>query len=68
MSKTTVKADSSEPVRIPVRRRRKQGAEFENLSVSVPKELAQTINGIVVKTAESRSKVITELLEKGLQK
>lgn len=63
-----IKVDgSSVQEQVPVRRRNPQGTETENFSVSVPKELAQTINGIVVTTSKSRSLVITQLLEKGLK-
>jgi hypothetical protein len=58
---------SSEPDSIPVRRRNTQGALTSPISITLPKELHQTINGIVVKTSKSRSLVIAELIEKGLQ-
>jgi hypothetical protein len=57
----------SEAKTVPVRRRNPQGSETELVSASIPKELAQTINGIVVKTRKSRSLVISELIEKGLK-
>lgn len=59
--------DNSEPVSIPVRRRNTQGSHTEGIAITIPKELNQTINGIVVKTKKSRSLVITELIEKGLE-
>lgn len=63
-----IKVDgSSAPEQVPVRRRNPQGADTEVFSVSVPKELAQTINGITVNSKQSRSLVITQLLEKGLE-
>ena len=60
-------AGSSEPDSIPVRRRNTQGALTSPISITLPKELHQTINGIVVETNKSRSLVITELIEKGLR-
>jgi hypothetical protein len=59
--------DSSEPGTVPVRRRNTQGALTSPISITLPKELHQTINGIVVETNKSRSLVIAELIEKGLQ-
>lgn len=69
MAKPIEVTDKSEPEVIPVRHRRNtQGAQTENMSITLPRKLAQTINGIVVKTTKSRSLVISELVEKGLQK
>ena len=59
--------DSSAPDAVPVRRRNTQGVRTEAVSITLPKELNQTINGIVVKTSKSRSLVIAELIEKGLR-
>lgn len=58
---------SSEAGDVPVRRRNPQGSRIEQVSASIPEELAQKINGIVVKTKKSRSLVISELIEKGLK-
>ncbi len=60
-------AGSSEPDSIPVRRRNTQGVQTSPISITLPNELNQTINGIVVKTSKSRSLVIAELIEKGLR-
>lgn len=65
MNKNNSKTGSSEQVT--VRRRNPQGSETELVSASIPKELNQRINGIVVKTKKSRSLVITELIEKGFE-
>ena len=51
---------------MPVRRRRK-GDTVDTISISIPKQLNQTINGIAVKDNKSRSLVISEILEKGLK-
>lgn len=59
--------DESESGNVPVRRRNTQGTQTVGISFTLPKELNQTINGIVVQTTKSRSLVITELIEKGLQ-
>lgn len=59
--------DSSEPGNVPVRRRNPQGSETELVSASIPKELAQKINGIVVETKQSRSKVISDLVADGFK-
>lgn len=67
MNKQIKVTDNSAQDKVPVRRR-SQGRQMTAVSVSLPKELNQTINGIVVKTTKSRSLVITELLERGLQK
>ena len=60
-------AGSSEQDLIPVRLRNKQGRLTSPISITLPIELHQTINGIVVETNKSRSLVITELIEKGLR-
>lgn len=44
-----------------------RGRNTTQLSITLPTELHQTINGIVVETRKSRSLVITELLEAGLK-
>ena len=62
-----VQHDSGAGDILPVRRRRK-GVTVETISISVPKELNQTINGIMVRDNKSRSLVISELIEKGLEK
>ena len=67
MTKVVITSTSgAEPIK--VRRRNVQGAYTEAISVSLPKELHQTINGIVVETKKSRSLVISELIKKGLGK
>jgi hypothetical protein len=65
MRKSIELTESSEAEAVPVRRRNTQ-ANTIPVTISLPKELNQTINGIVVKTNKSRSLVIAELLEKGL--
>lgn len=45
----------------------KSKAEHITVSFSVNKKLAQVVNGISVSDQKSRSRVITELLEKGLE-
>lgn len=67
MSKIEVTGGSSVPSELPVRRRNTQGVHTVNISVSIPQELNQRINGIVVKDEKSRSLVIAELLSKGLE-
>lgn len=68
MTKKIQVAGSSEAGEIPVRRRNTQGVQTVPMNITLPIELSQTINGIVVKTAKSRSLVIAELIEKGLKK
>ena len=58
--------DADQGTKVPVRRRNTSGATTTAMSITLPNELAQTINGIVVKTKQSRSLVISELIEKGL--
>lgn len=65
MNKSTKKTESSE--QLPVRRRNTQGRTTTAMSVTIPTELNQRINGIAVKTKKSRSLVITELIEKGFE-
>jgi hypothetical protein len=50
---------------VPVRRRNPQGSETVAISASIPKELHQKINGILVNTAQSRSRVLSELIADG---
>lgn len=57
---------SPEEHRIPVRRRRTSGSQMDSVTITLPKDLHQTINGIVVTDEKSRSLVITELLRAGL--
>lgn len=52
---------------VPVRRRNPQGSETEGVSASIPKELNQKINGILVQTRESRSLVISKLIADGFK-
>jgi len=63
-----VKDSNSESGAVPIRRRNTGGVKTAAVSITLPKELNQTINGIVVKTKKSRSLVIAELIEKGLGK
>lgn len=49
-------------------KRAKWGKGTNSISITIPSKLNQTINGIAVKSKKSRSLVITELLEKGLNK
>ena len=65
--KQIIVSDSSVEDQIPVRRRNTKGVHTAAVSITLPIELNQTINGIVVKSRKSRSLVITELIEKGLQ-
>lgn len=68
MNKKQISVDgSSELAKVPIRRRNTQGINTEQISITIPKELNQTINGIVVKTNTTRSRVISELIEKGLK-
>ena len=59
--------NKSDASKIPVRRRNPQGSETELVSASIPKELNQKINNIVVKTTQSRSLVIAELIADGFK-
>jgi copper(I)-binding protein len=67
MNKPIEVTDVSEQENIPVRRRFAQGRQTTAVSITLPNDLNQTINGIVVKTSQTRSQVITTLIEKGLQ-
>lgn len=67
MNKTIKVTGSSESGVIPVRRRNTQGTNTVAVSITIPKELNQTINGIVVRTTKSRSLVISELIKKGIE-
>lgn len=58
--------ESSTGDAVRVRRRNPQGSETDQISASVPKEISQTINGIVVTSTKSRSLVISELLAEAL--
>ena len=53
--------------KIKITRNVKSKAEHITVSFSVNKKLAQTINGIAVSDEKSRSRVITDLLEAGLE-
>lgn len=59
--------ESSAPQEVRVRRRNTQGSQTTSLSITLPNELNQTINGMVATTAKSRSLIISELLKKGLR-
>jgi len=59
---------STEKVEVKRRRYNTKGPTVETISMTIPKTLNQTINGIVVRDSKSRSRVITELIEKGLSK
>jgi len=48
------------------RKRNTQGVQTEAVSITLPTDLHQTINGIVVTSEKSRSLVITELILEGL--
>jgi len=67
MTKKIKVTGSSEPDKVSVRRRNPQGSEVESVSASIPKELSQKINGIVVKDGPSRSLVISELIADGFR-
>lgn len=62
-----VTKDVAEPQKVPVRRRNPQGIPTESISITIPKTLHQTINGIAVETTKSRSLIITQLIEAGLK-
>ena len=68
MTKKTINvSDDAGETPITVRRRRfSPGSQTTAVSISLPNELNQTTNGIIAKTAQSRSEIITTLIEKGL--
>lgn len=49
------------------KRRNSAGRRTETIAISIPKELNQTVNGIAVRDAKTRSRVISELIRKGLE-
>lgn len=67
MTRVKVKGDST-PQKVEVKRRRynSRGTTVDKLAITLPKTLNQTINGIAVRDNKSRSLVIAELIEKGL--
>lgn len=67
MGKTIQVAGSSVQDAVPVRRRNTQGARTANLSVTIPKELNSKLEDLMVKTNKTKSLIITELVEKGLE-
>ena len=60
MATRLLKSRSETPKNITV------GATVDKLAITLPKTLNQTINGIAVRDNKSRSMVIAELIEKGL--
>ena len=66
MQKKIEVTGDSDTQAVPISRRNSKGSKSEVIAISIPQKLHQTINGIVVKTAKSRSLVISELIEKGL--
>lgn len=67
MTRIEVKGDST-PQKVEVKRQKynSRGTNIDKLSITLPKTLNQTINGIAVRDNKSRSMVIAELIEKGL--
>lgn len=65
-NKIPVTDGGQETEKIPIRHRNTQGVQTVPVTSTLPKDLLQTINGIVVKDEKSRSLVITELLRAGL--
>ena len=67
MARIEVKGDSI-PQKVEVKRRKynSRGVTVDKLAITLPKTLNQTINGIAVRDNKSRSLVIAELIEKGL--
>ena len=67
MARIEVKGDST-PQKVEVKRRKynSRGTTVDKLAITLPKTLNQTINGIAVRDNKSRSMVIAELIEKGL--
>ena len=67
MTRIRVKGDST-PQKVEVKRQKynSRGTNIDKLSITLPKTLNQTVNGIAVRDNKSRSMVITELIEKGL--
>lgn len=59
--------DNSEAQQVPLRRRNPQGVPTESISFTTPKTLKQRINGIEVETKQSRSLIITELIQDGFK-
>lgn len=59
---------SSESGKVPVRRRRNtQGATTVAVSMTIPRELNQTIIRLSKQTGQSKSLIAAELMEKGLK-
>ena len=67
MTRVQVNGDST-PQKVEVKRRRynSRGTTVDKLAITLPKTLNQTIKGIAVRDNKSRSLVIAELIEKGL--
>ena len=59
--------DNSEAGEVPVRRRNIQGRSTTALSITIPKELNTRINDLIDETKQSRSFLISELLEEALE-
>lgn len=67
MNKVSVTDDASAPIDVPIRRRNTPGINTVAVTVTVPKELLEKLDKLVAKTTKSRSFVVVELIEKGLE-
>ncbi len=65
---TKIKIERSDGVVYLRKKRSKTGVNRVTISLSIPKELNQRINGILVKDETTRSKLITNILTKALSK
>lgn len=65
---TKIKIERSDGVVYLRKKRSKTGVNKVTISLSIPKELNQRINGILVKDETTRSKLITDILTKALSK
>lgn len=65
---TKIKIERSDGVVYLRKKRSKTGVNRVTISLSIPKELNQRINGILVKDETTRSKLITDILTKVLSK
>lgn len=65
---TKIKIERSDNIIYFRKKRSKTGVNRVTISLSIPKELNQRINGILVKDETTRSKLITNILTKALSK
>lgn len=65
---TKIKIERSDGVVYLRKKRSKTGVNRVTISLSIPKELNQRINGILVRDETTRSKLITNILTKALSK